>query len=261
MAKLNLSVELKKPTVEIDPRVVFQITPCDIDGRNNSKAIAKVQIIHPAFTTVATVWKQGTRHYVTTPSLEGKDSNDKTVWYPMVDLKDEVRDHIAYIVANGEGTQEPWYIQLQGLKDDGIVNGEISNDSLGIEGIVVNDGLTDAQAKSEMLCKATIMTSIGNLYSYTIWASKFGTGLYGSVPTDRNSSRENRKNSPAYTLTSKAIANILGFLHSQTDFTVETTANRTSRAAVAASANGTAGEDVPAFQPMEDEDVMDAIEA
>jgi hypothetical protein len=210
-----------KPDVEVDNRVEFQVNRNLTQGQKDSGVIAKVQIRHPAFSCIATVWDRGGRKSVTVPQ-QASSRNDKTNYYPLVNLNKEVRDLILYMVENGEETDNSaWYLEMVGPHTIKITD-EDNNEDLGILSIIADGNLSNKQVKAGMLGKVNIITTIGTLYSYTIWNSKFGQSLYGTPPNEGgNSTEDGQRNPPAYRLSREATAQVLCYLHKNMDWNAE----------------------------------------
>lgn len=258
MALLKLPGAGSKPTVEIDKRVELQINRKLSDKQTKEGVVAKVQVRHPAFSVIATVWNKSGRKYVTVPQQE---SNKGGQWYTLINLNKEFRDYILYMVENEDTDSSAWYMDT----DTQTINYTFgdSNPDLGIESIVADGNLTYNQVRAGMICKVNLVTTIGSVFSYTIWNSKFGQSLYGTAPTEGDADNDNT----AYRLTREATKQVLRYLHSNIDWTKtkEVPPVVAPQAAAVTAAEGstestTAATNPPAFTPVDDDKVLNAVQ-
>jgi hypothetical protein len=228
MAIINSS-KVEKPTVEIDGRVEFNVSRNINDNQKANGIIAKVQIYHPAFNAVATVWKN---KRVTFPQQES-ERNDKKTYFTLVNLKPEVKDYIIWLAENGQlEDKEPVYMRKMGTRTT-TLEAKDSCPDLGIESIIADENMSDKQREKGMLYKVNIVTTIANLYGYTVSRSKFGPALYGMSPMEGNGESGNT----AYKVSPDAHDVIRAYLHQYVDWskipTVEETARNNAPAAAA----------------------------
>lgn len=172
--------------------------------------VGKVTILHPAFSTRATIYEKEDGTLRIQPSSKALDSG-KEKWFNIVYLTLTFRNYVIdefKKFASGEGDNTPWYLKAHG-KTEVEVTGEKANESLDIEEIQVADRLTDSQLNAGIVAKATVVTSIATLRSYTIFLSNYGDSLYG-----REQCEDDDNTIPAYMLSQEAEAQVLSFIHS-----------------------------------------------
>lgn len=177
--------------------------------------IAKVTIIHPAFTTRATIFeKNGNRNVQGASKLINDDE-----WFNIVYLTESFRN---YILAKFEefeesGATDPWYLNRVGEHNTVVVDDSATNESLDIVDINYSTKLSDSQKKAGIVAKANIITSIGTVRSLTIFKSKFGNSLYSRPQTEDEDDEIS-----AYELSRDAEAQVLVLLHNGIeDWTIE----------------------------------------
>jgi hypothetical protein len=176
----------------------------------------KVQLTHPAFTAVVDIWKDRFgKFYITDISQKG--TKNPKQWFGLCKLSNEAKNYILYAFTHQED-RGVWYLDMVGTKTTHITNEE-SNPDLGIVKITPVGNMTDNQLANDMLCKVNIETTIGTLYQYTIWKSKFGDMLYGRSPETNPDNKDN--SNTAYLLSKEAQAQVLSFMHPQVDFSAE----------------------------------------
>ena len=248
MALLKLpGIGTNKPEVEVDKRVEFQVNRNLSENQKISGVIAKVQIRHPAFTVVATVWNRKGRKSVTTPQQESSKGGS---WYTLVNLEKNVRDYILYMVEHSEEDNSAWYLDMIGEYTTKIT-AEDKNSDLGIESIIADGNLTDNQTRAGMLCKVNLVTTIGTIYGYTIWNSKFGQSLFGTSPNEGGQSEDGTRGNPAYRLTREATAQVLAYLHGMVDWTQTREVAPKAEVTPATTQNTTGA---PAFEPVDEDE-------
>jgi hypothetical protein len=210
---LNLPGKGNPALKGIDNRVELIVNRNLSREQQNAGVIAKVQVRHPAVSFVVTVWGKDGRKWLTTPSQQGTKS-----WFPLITLKDEVRDYILNYADSNEEDNSAWYLDAIGEHTINITDGP-TNPDLGIEAIIVDGNLTYRQQGKGMICKVNIVTTIGTIIGYNVWNSKFGRSLYASAPNEGAMSDDNRqRNNPGYRVSREATAQVLALLHKQVDF-------------------------------------------
>lgn len=204
------------------------------ESQKKAGVIGKVTIMHPAFTTRATMFeKDGVR------SVQGASRlmDDNETWFNIVRLTESFRDYIleqfAGFEANGTGT--PWYLRSVGNRtkafmenivdvinkadevDVDVFNEDFVNKFLDIKDISYSTKMSDSQKKAGIIAKASVETSIGSVRGYTIFKSKFGNSLFGSAQTE-----DEDNEIPAYVLSPDCEAQVLALLHNGIeDWTIE----------------------------------------
>lgn len=185
--------------------LVFQLNVSQ--AQLNSGIVGKVIIHHPAFVTRATLFKSPNGAIRVAGSSIKSGENG---WFNIVTLEPGFRDFIVNEYLKeiaGERDSTPWYIKMQG-EHSKVVNGELENESLDIKNIIIMTNLSEKQIQSNMLCKATIVTSVATIRSFSIYKSQFGKQLYGQAQT------EDADNTiPAYTLSRECEAQVLNLIH------------------------------------------------
>lgn len=186
-------------------RLIFNNSLSKEQKKNN--ILAKVQIIHPAFSTRATIFKLDEGKYRVSGSSKKSENGD---WFNIVTLNKEFRSYIvreykAWVA--GERKESPWYLSLVGKNETNIPL-ELSNEELDIVSIEINDDMSTKQSAKGMLAKIDINTSIGALKGYTVSLSQFAEELYGMAPTESDIVV-----SPGFKLSHFAEAQILAVCH------------------------------------------------
>lgn len=182
--------------------------------------VAKISIKHPAFRCTVTAWKKKDaydkdRYWINAPSQEGK----KNSWFPLVQLNEEVVNYLLDLVKNPKADTSAYYLKALGPSPY-VTSTEATNETLGIENIIIDGRLTPAQLSADILCKVNIITTIGILCNYTVFASKFGRSLYGNAPSSGKIKIEDdgKRGTPGYTLSDNGLNQVMNFLHPQVDF-------------------------------------------
>ena len=220
MAKITLPGGSAIGAKAIDERVEFVITTNLTPEQRASGVVAKVQVRHPAIASLlVTVWQKDGRKWVSEPSQKGKNG-----YFPFVTLTKEVKDYILFLLDNpNEQKAGSWYLDMLGPRTT-TVTAEGSNPDLGIEAIVIDNNMTNKQTVKGMICKVNVVTTIGTLIGFTVWASSFGPFLYGTAPTESTKGEDDdtrRRGNPAYRLSNEGMAQVLNFLHPMVDFTAQ----------------------------------------
>ena len=186
------------------------------EAQERSGVVAKVTVIHPAFTTRATIFEKNGNFNVQGASKLLDDEN----WFNIVFLTQSFRE---YIVAEFENFKEnsanvePWYLNRIGKREYEVVDNDVVNPTLDITNIIYTTKLSDNQKKAGIVAKASIQTSIGTVRSLTIFKSKFGNSLYSRAQTE-----DEDDEIPAYALSKDCEAQVLAVLHNGIeDWTIE----------------------------------------
>lgn len=198
-----------KQKQEIDSRVRFLVDK-NLNANQKSKGIvAKVIVMHPAFTVNTTVWKHKTKDdlYVTPPQLK---TNDNSPWAPLVLLTREVRDHILSLITSEDKPMAPYLVNIGEYE----VTETLENESLGIINVIVDSDVTMAQDKVGILCKMTIETTIGTLINMTVFESQQYEGVYCAPPKIDG-------NMYGYRLSETAESHLSNVLHANVDWSVK----------------------------------------
>lgn len=214
-------------SVILDSEAVIGNTPVVVDKRvrllfntnisadqRKSGIIAKVQILHPAFSTRVTIWEneKGTRR-VSGSSLKTGEGNTSKDYFNIVLLEPGFRDYImnefkAYEEGKQTSTGEAWYLNVVG-KHGPTPTATKENTELDIEEITLAANLSDKQKEVGMVCKVQVKTPIATLRGISVFQSQFGQSLYLTEQTEDTDGKI-----PGYKLSREAEAQVLGYIHS-----------------------------------------------
>lgn len=214
--KINFG-KVNNEVTEFDKNVVaLNFNTSLTTAQEKGGVLAKVTIIHPAFTTRATIFEKNGNRNVQGASKLVDDEN----WFNIVYLTQSFRD---YVLAEFEkfevnGADDiPWYLRRVGEHTTNVVDDDTANPSLDITDINYTTKLSDKQKKAGIVAKANVVTSIGTVRSLTIFKSKFGNSLYSRAQTE-----DEDDEIAAYELSKDCEAQVLTLLHNGIeDWTVE----------------------------------------
>lgn len=211
---LNTEAVIGANPIVVDNRVRLLFNTNITDDQKKSGVVAKCQVLHPAFSTRVTIWKndKGVLR-VSGSSLhtgEGKEAKD---YFNVVLLEPGFRDYImneykAFMEGKQTSTAEAWYLNVIG-KHGPTATAAKENAELDITEITLIANLSDKQKEVGMVCKAQIKTPIATLRGISIFQSRYGKSLYLTEQTED----EHNKIS-AYKLSREAEAQTLGYVHS-----------------------------------------------
>lgn len=184
------------------------------DKQIEAGIVAKATIIHPAFTTRATIRENNGRLYVFGSSVQSNSAgeNNGGTWFNIVSLEQAFRNYIIEKYKEfKEGkmkARDAWYLQEVG-KHAPIPTASETSEELDILGLTIITNLSDDQINSGIVAKVNMKTSIADVRGITIYRSMFGESLY----LQEQAEDKDRK-IPGYKLTKEAEVQILSYLHS-----------------------------------------------
>jgi hypothetical protein len=191
------------------------------DKQIEAGIVAKATIIHPAFTTRATIRENNSRLYVFGSSVQSNNGNNSEgennnnsggTWFNIVSLEQAFRNYIIEKYKEfKEGkmkARDAWYLQEVG-KHAPIPTASETSEELDILGLTIVTNLSDDQINSGIVAKVNMKTSIADVRGITVYRSMFGESLY----LQEQAEDKDRK-IPGYRLTKEAEVQILSYLHS-----------------------------------------------
>ncbi len=212
MAVLNLNVGSEGQVVAPDyNRMELIFTNKLTKLQKRSGVVGKVVVITPVFSTRATIFNSDNGLRLSTSSIKTGEKQ----WFNNVVMPEEVRVHIlkAFIAWYKGERGTPWYQSKLGEKTI-VVSNKDSNETLGILNIFASGRLSAKQRDVGMIARASVQTEFGTVRGASIFRSKFDESLY-FIPANEGT---NDERIPAYRLTREAEAQVLAFLHENTNF-------------------------------------------